>query len=115
MTKQDAVQATAETMPAYECHRIIKALQIKTVSQNPTDSALTRRTTLTFVDERFAPLILEPEVTAGYVPVQGDYYVVYQNGSQGFLPAAACEMDYVMVPGQSAGQAAGFSLGRAKP
>ena len=45
--------------------------------------------TMSFKDERHAPLKTHPKMWARYQPIAGDFYVLYADGDQLFLPRDA--------------------------
>lgn len=74
-------------MPKYRCHKEVYALQIKhTVGYK-----------LVFVDTRYASIEVEPNMFARYVPVEGDYLVVYKNGYRSFSPKKEFEDGYSLI------------------
>jgi hypothetical protein len=86
---EDEAQAEAPQieMPKYQCHKQVWALKIAEV-----DGAK-----LTFADERFAPLFVDPKTFSRYNPVPGDYYVVYDDGYTSVSPAKAFEEGYSLL------------------
>lgn len=95
---EKSMNASAE-MPRYKSHKEVHALKIKEVVMAPTSLSKDReiRTQLTFADDGYAPLDVEPSLFARYTPVPGDYYVVYEGGYVSISPAKAFEEGYTRI------------------
>lgn len=76
----------AAEMPRYQCHKKVWALKIDSVSG----------TTITPADKRYAPFDVPAEMFLRYVPVAGDYYVLYADKYASFSPAKAFEEGYTL-------------------
>lgn len=72
-------------MPLYQSHKIVRALQIKSLDG----------VTLHFRDGR--SLAVAPAMFTRYSPVDGDYYVVYDDGYASISPKEAFEKGYRRV------------------
>lgn len=94
-------------MPRYTSHKEVHALQIgmETLEILPDGGAR-----LTFMDQRFAPLVVGKEVISRYLPRPGDYLVVYADGYQSISPQKAFEEGYSQEPSVEA-----LRLEREKP
>ena len=79
----DGVEAE---MPRYRSHKIIHALEIKTVDGHR----------LSFV-EPFVDIDADPAMFSRYTPVPGDRYMVYPDGYKSFSPKRAFEDGYTRV------------------
>lgn len=82
--------ASAE-MPRYRSHKEVWALQIG-------DAGLTINedgsVTLPISDPGFAPVTVSKDVVQRYMPVAGDFYVVYADGYKSISPAKAFREGY---------------------
>jgi hypothetical protein len=95
----------AREMPRYKCHKEVWALKIKEVPPAETIEALRRYSHITgsktvlvrFEDAGYAATTLPIEMFARYIPVKGDYYVVYDDGYKSFSPAKAFEEGYTRI------------------
>lgn len=79
--------STGAKMPRYQSIKKVWALQIHTKDGN----------TLHFVDERYAKKECDPALFSRYIPVPGDYYVVYEDGYESISPRKAFEEGYVAL------------------
>jgi len=80
-------------MPKYRSHKTVWALQISEgLSVLPDGSCK-----LTFTDARYAPTIVAKEVVSRYMPLPGDYLVVYSDGYKSISPKAAFEDGYTRI------------------
>ena len=86
------MSASAE-MPRYQSHKKVWALQINAVDW--TD--LGGKPRLVFVEPGYASIEVEPELFSRYTPVQGDYYVVYDDGYKSISPAKVFEEGYTRI------------------
>src|ERR1700677_3672310 len=89
-------------MPRYKCHKQVWALQINTVSRLPrsgdgTTDSIEPGVKLSFADEGYAPIEVELKVVSRYMPIQGDYYVVYDDGYKSISPRATFEEGYTRI------------------
>lgn len=78
------MNAPQREMPRYQSHKKVWALKIAGVSG----------TTLSFADDGYAPISVEPTMFTRYTPVPGDYYVVYDDGYASISPRKAFEEGY---------------------
>lgn len=79
--------APGREMPRYQSHKKVWALKIASVEW----------LVMTFAEEGYAPLKVEPMLFARYAPVPGDYYVVYDDGYRSIAPAKAFEEGYTRL------------------
>lgn len=92
----DAGQAGAR-MPRYRSHKEVSALKIQAVEYSPTDP---NQVILYFANARYAPRLTDRTVVSRYMPVTGDYLVVYDDGYQSISPGKAFEEGYTLIGGQ---------------
>ena len=69
----------AMEMPRYVSHKKVWALELETVVGQH----------LTFRDKGYAPMRAPAEMFSRYLPVPGDFYVVYADGYKSFSPRKA--------------------------
>lgn len=84
-------------MPRYRCHKEVWALEIAQVSEEEPGGVR-----LIFKDAGYAPIefsLLDP-ILSRYFPVDGDFYVVYDDGYKSFSPRKAFIEGYTPL-GQS--------------
>jgi hypothetical protein len=74
-------------LPRYKCHKVVHALMIK-------EATTVTPCTITPVDNRYPPFIVDPKLFSRYMPSPGDYYVVYEDGYASFSPKKAFEEGY---------------------
>lgn len=85
--------AAARAMPKYRSHKEVWALKIgEGIVVNPNGSVI-----LPIVDPGYAPVTVEAAVVGRYMPMPGDYYVVYSDGYKSISPAKAFEEGYTLV------------------
>lgn len=85
-------------MPKYKCHKEVWALKIARVQYDDHQRrGEVAGATLSFEDENFAPVHLDPEYMAKHVPEIGGYYVVYAGGYQSYSPAEPFESGYDLI------------------
>jgi hypothetical protein len=86
-------EAAAMEMPKYRSHKEVWALKIgEGLTVNPDGSV-----TLPIVDPGYAPVTVEKGVVGRYMPMPGDYYVVYSDGYKSISPAKAFEEGYTLI------------------
>jgi len=85
-------QAHSE-MPKYISHKTVWALEIKAIEPC---NAISHR--LTFADEGYAQLDLTDDHFQRYMPVPGDFYVVYADGYKSISPRKAFLDGYTRKP-----------------
>jgi hypothetical protein len=90
-------------MPRYQCHKQVWALKIAAISHLPNpdttaqSAAASYGATITPADGSYAPFDVSPEFVTRHNPVEGGYYVVYDDGYKSFSPAAAFDAGYSPV------------------
>lgn len=77
----------AMEMPRYRSHKKVWALKIATINGHK----------LTFEEKGYAPLMCDAPMFSRYMPVPGDFYVVYDDGYKSFSPAKAFEEGYTRI------------------
>jgi hypothetical protein len=106
--------ATVE-MPRYISHKRVWALEIDTIepgqlstASNPNPS---RR--ITFRNAGYEPIVAPGEMFSRYIPVAGDFYVVYADGYKSFSPRKAFTEGYTDEASWLAGHPADVEIGAA--
>lgn len=89
-TMSESEGAAAE-MPRYKCHKTVHALKIETVDR------VIGGVRLNFADKGYAPIKPDSSIISRYMPVPGDYYVVYEDGYKSISPAKAFEDGYTRI------------------
>jgi hypothetical protein len=87
-------------MPRYQCIKCVHALEINTVERlrrkgDGTTDEVEPGVRLSFADEGYAPLDVDWKVVSRYMPVQGDYFVVYDDGYQSISPRKTFKEGYI--------------------
>lgn len=75
-------------LPQYRCHKVVGALQIANVGD---DGAVS------FVDERYRPVVCDEKMFARFRPSRGDFFVVYEDGYRSFSPRQAFLDGYTII------------------
>ncbi len=79
--------------PRYRCHKIVQALKIaQVIVVNPDASG-----TLAIDDDGFDTVEVSQGVLSRYVPLPGDYLVIYEDGYHSISPAKAFEEGYTRL------------------
>lgn len=84
----------AEELPRYQCHKVVRAGQIRDIHYDPFGGSPT-----IFFVEAFGPIRVSAGWCQKHEPVVGGYYVVYEDGYASFSPAAAFESGYTRIDG----------------
>ena len=91
-------------MPRYQSHKKVWALEIKEIRPDmppmPEGSGwagLADHYLITPADAGYAPLRVEGKVFSRYMPVPGDFYVVYDDGYKSVSPRAAFLDGYTKI------------------
>ncbi len=80
-------------MPKYLCHKEVWALKIgEGLKVLPNGDVI-----LPILDPGYAPVIVAKAVVSRYMPMPGDYYVVYEDGYKSISPAKAFEEGYTLI------------------
>jgi hypothetical protein len=82
-------------MPRWQCHKIVHALQVETILLDAVDGLERHR--VTFVDKRYAPLMITEDMFQKHKPGVGWYFVVYPDGYMSFSPAQSFEAGYTLI------------------
>ncbi len=92
--KEKIMDEPVMEMPKYECHKIVHALKIKSVTMNdvPEHGGL-----LHIEKEGFGPIVISSTYWLRHRPEPGGYYVVYKDGYKSFFPAKAFEEGYTLI------------------
>lgn len=80
-------------MPKYRSHKTVWALQIAEGLEVLPDGSCK----LPFTNPRYAPQVVSKEVISRYIPLPGDYLVVYNDGYKSISPRAAFEDGYTLI------------------
>jgi hypothetical protein len=91
--RTDKMDGVSMEMPKYRSHKTVWALQISEGLEILPDGSAK----LTFTDARYSPRIVAKEVVSRYIPIPGDYFVVYGDGYQSISPKAAFEDGYTLI------------------
>lgn len=86
-------------MPRYLCHKKVHALKIaKIVRDGEGENRETDGSAMiTPADEGYAPFKVDFAYMSKHKPVEGGYFVVYEDGYKSFSPAEAFESGYSRV------------------
>lgn len=77
--------AAAMEMPRYVSHKQVWALEIMSIMRDDVNATFV----LEFCDKGYASMRPDRDMFARYVPVPGDFYVVYADGYKSFSPRKA--------------------------
>jgi hypothetical protein len=98
---------SAQQLPQYKCHKIVRAAQIVSIAKKLTresaesDQQYHDSTLSLSVPDSGEITNLQVEVNAAWMakhqPQEGGYYVVYANGYDSFSPTAAFEDGYTLI------------------
>ena len=80
-------------MPKYRSHKEVWALKIGEGITVNADGTVT----LPILNPGYAPVTVPDEVVSRYMPMPGDYYVVYADGYKSISPAGAFEDGYTLI------------------
>lgn len=85
--------AASIQMPKYRSHKEVWALQIaeKIIVISNGDVILH------FDNSRYSPMKVDKAVVSRYMPIPGDYLVVYDDGYKSISPAKAFEDGYTLI------------------
>lgn len=79
-------------MPLYQSHKKVRALEIKLV--RPAFG----NWILEFAEPGHPPRVVKAQVVARYMPVPGDFYVVYDDGYESISPRQPFLDGYTLLP-----------------
>jgi hypothetical protein len=91
-------------LPLYACHKKVRALEIRAIGHYAPDAAGKLRREIHFKDAGFPSIWVEGELFTRYVPLPGDFYVVYEDGYTSFSPRKAFMEGYSLVETSSPDQ-----------
>lgn len=77
-------------LPRYVCHKRVHALQIAAVAMDDVRNIAS----LSFIERGYPAIEVSPALFARYMPVPGDYLVVYEDGYKSISPKKAFEEGY---------------------
>lgn len=83
---------TIDSLPRYQSHKIVGAVLIAAVSVIDGGGILTP------ADESIGDIEVNGDYMAKHNPVEGGYFVIYEDGYSSFSPAKAFEEGYTPVP-----------------
>ncbi len=69
-------------IPLYQSHKKVRALEIYSLVCNISEGTAK----LVFVDKTYEPINISLAMITRYVPVSGDFYVVYEDSYESFSP-----------------------------
>lgn len=95
--QKQAPQTPQVEMPKYQSHKKVWALKIKACSVNKYDAKNELVVELSFHDKGYANVCVPAKTVYRYRPVDGDYYVVYEDGYTSISPAKAFEEGYTRL------------------
>ena len=87
-------------MPKYQCHKIVWALKIKSITRDGADDPNRETDGSAMIEPeeiRYAPFKADWEYMQKYNPQVGGYYVVYEGGYKSYSPAEPFESGYSRV------------------
>jgi hypothetical protein len=92
----------SDSMPLYQCHKVVRAFQIKKISATYVDSGDGGRTRITGrtiipVIENLAPIKVDEVWYQKFNPKAGGYFVVYEDGYTSYSPQKAFEYGYEWI------------------
>lgn len=80
-------------LPRYRCHKVVEALKIAEGGVIHSNG----QATLCFQDAGFKPMRVKHNVIARYLPMPGDYLVIYGDGYQSISPGKVFEEGYTII------------------
>lgn len=98
--------SASREMPKYQCHKKVWALKIKqinklTMSQrglvSDPQAEDGRLWEIVPENDQYAPFDVKESYISKHQPVEGGYYVVYEDGYASFSPADAFEGGYALI------------------
>lgn len=76
--------------PEYRCHKVVRALKVADLAVVHGDGSVEFR----IADGGFTTIMVNKDVVSRYMPVPGDYLVVYDNGYMSASPQKPFEEGY---------------------
>lgn len=100
----DESPAASMEMPRYVSHKKVWALEIAEIHLTPPREdgvgEIPGPRRLVFRESGYAPMVAPGEMFSRYMPVAGDFYVVYADGYKSFSPRKAFLEGYSPESGQ---------------
>jgi hypothetical protein len=93
-----------QEMPLYVCHKRVRALEIQVIgsyNKDEGDDKLRRRIALKYPDGEFLTVNIEAELFTRYMPMPGDFYVIYDDDYRSFSPRKAFLEGYSLASEQN--------------
>jgi hypothetical protein len=93
-------EADPTDLPRYRSHKEVRALQIERVGRKIIDGGTPPEhvvRSVEFTNRAYGPINLPHVMFLRYMPVPGDYYVVYDDGYDSFSPKKAFEEGYTLI------------------
>lgn len=78
-------------VPQYLCHKKVWALKISHIEDDGVGSVVMH------FQDGYAPRPAAESLFARYMPVEGDYWVMYEDGYESISPAKSFEDGYTLV------------------
>ena len=83
------------TLPQYQCHKVVEALQIDYIETRATGEG--GEYTLHFSNKEYKPRIVSREYIRKHNPEDGGYYVIYSDDYESYSPRKAFEEGYTKL------------------
>jgi hypothetical protein len=87
----------AKNIPLYQCHKKVRALKIKLMTMVPTAQQTDDKYVEITPEGGFSPFYVSREWFLKHTPLQGGYYVVYEDDYVSYSPAKAFEDGYTLI------------------
>jgi hypothetical protein len=84
-------------IPQYQCHKKVRALQIQSMTVVPAEERTVDKWVKIIPEGGFTPFYVSREWFLKHNPVQGGYYVVYDDDYVSFSPQKAFEDGYTLI------------------
>jgi hypothetical protein len=92
---------TTREMPKYKSHKEVWALKIKSIHRDYDDLVASKENDgsgiITPEDEGYEPFRVDKDYLQKHDPVNGGYFVVYEDGYKSFSPADAFEKGNTLI------------------
>ena len=85
-----------ENLRQYQCFKRVWALRIEIVTFNAQGALLEGDGRQVFVDHTYVQNYISPLMVKG-VPLEGSYYVRYEDGSKSFMSSKRFEADFALI------------------
>lgn len=96
----DQIPAIGADLPRYKCHKEVRAVKIKELSQAPADQERLHAGGDWYLmhEEGITPILVgHDEYVLKHNPEPGGYFVVYEDGYKSYSPAKAFEAGYTRI------------------